>query len=464
MLTELAARVVESAAFNLPDSAGEDVDENLLEKLEQDAVVGKAIRLFRHRIAADWYWQTDDDAAREALPVFDALIDECHNFPQARMAACNVLLEGRGALRMVTDTVRRRMPGDVEERDWTVVRHLVPIGQPQLELGWDLKEYVDDNGEKFTRRVTHWRIYDFEKADWFKVPPEQLPYYLIGVYGTSYDTLGGGRGIIHSIAEYARSKRQLREIMQRGAQRFAFPFMVVQLNEQMFFGNPDEADEAGFESGAAVARRLATTLQKMSGGQVLVLGNTDKVTPVDFNGQSGQALLAQIQYYDDAMVGSILAATLPVGSGGDAGSFARAQTEQGSVDDNMRLPRQVIETMFSGLPRVFYELNRHNFDAMLGIEIDPPKFRLGQERTDNIVDAQQRLTTARDIGLPVAHKHAYEMLQLEPPSEDDYAEGQVLFMPMPMGGQVDEFGNPIDPYAADPFGGDDVDPLAPTAA
>lgn len=406
------------------DFGKRQIDEDLWVKLQRDAVIAKAVKVLIHRVSSDWYLRAQDRESRVLVPYFRRLIEQIPQFANSRANLSKAIFEGRGALKILGTEKRMTLGEDREERKWWHVGRLMHIGADALRMEYHTRQEVDAEGNHKTVEDWHYKTYDPmpTRRQWYIV--EHPEHYCIFIHGDDWNSFGGGNGLIDSLAVYHEMKTKLMRRLYQGIRRFAYPFMIVQL---------EELDEAGsevddFEANDERAKAIATALEKMAGGSnVLTIGSKDKVTPVDFNGQSAQAMLSLIQYIDEAMVGVILAATMPTG-GGEAGSLARAQVEQDSTDDLIRFYRQNLEEALQAIIWNLWVQNRENWQKLgfWGTGLQPPKLCVGRERSDDPQYMLQIYQGAHNLGMTLKSSEVAEALGIEEADDEDIETGGAL--------------------------------------
>ena len=398
-------------ASGLPGIADPDFalahDGDIVEKLQRDPVIAKAINQRLHTTAAcDWYLEAPDSGSRKLVPYFDALLRRVEGFSSARLNLARAVIEGTRWARMLGRSGLTDLRGNGQDspQRWWWVEQLVDVDKRRLRLDRD-----DDD-------AFNWNIYDPLADEWRRV--EHPEHFIRHVAGPDEGSLGYGRSLLESLWFYWRAKTALFGYMCEGAERFAFPCIIARIaagNE----ANLDPSLGSAFPTTDDRAEVLIAALEKMRRASVLVLDSEDAVQTVDLSGQGNALILDLVHYVDRCMVELILGSSMPTGgdSSRSGGSYARARIERESTDDLLQFDRETLEdTLTRDLIGALWRYNRPAFEALGLADLRPPTLRLGARPRRTPDDAIALIERCARIGVPLLSSEVYDALGFIPPS------------------------------------------------
>lgn len=440
--------------FIEPPDFAKGRDEQVLLKMQRDAVVFKAMTMRRHRAAGtEVFFVADDKIDRPLIPYFEALTRRIPNFSQSRLALTTAIFEGRGWLKMMGRQRKFRISPDVEQREWWYPGHLGHIGADAIKREWEVLPEVDPDGKSHERRKYYWATYDDENQAWLRVEDEQEKHYIKVVYHDDAYSLGYGRGLIDAIYFYWYNKTHLFQQLLQAADRFGTPWIIAKIIGQLSGVDGGE----GIDDPEQHAADLIAALEKMRSANILIVdGEHDEISTLDFDGRGAEGMIRLLDYCDKGIVEALLGSSMPTG-GGQSGSFARAQVEQESTNNMLSMDTKILEEALQDMVWLMWDLNLPNFSQIQApggqflSTLNPPriKIRTSEETTLEKQDRVRLALEMLDRGLPFLKGEFYDLIDFTQPDEDDEdilqppgAGGGVAGVPGIGGSSLDVFGQP----------------------
>jgi hypothetical protein len=406
-----------------PDDYAASRDPKVLRKMFRDSTIQMAAQFRLSRVAgAEWFLDSKVRDSRPLIPHLEHLMNMIPNFAQSRMALANGIFEGRSWLKMYSGRKRFRMPGDTQERVWWYPAMLGHISAGQIIRGVEQVREADSDGLVEKQRY-YWATMDPTSpgAPWLRVEDDQLASYVRLHYHDDALTYGYGTPLTDALYQTWYAKTHLWEMMLRHADRYGTPQIVATMRADATTGVNMGED---LQSQSARRAQLVADIEKQRAGNVIALDDAEKIEVFSTRGEDSSGLRALLEYCNEELTRTILASSMPFGGGGDAGSYARAQTERSSTDDLLAFDRTIMGESLQSLVVMCFEMNRQNFAHMqdgtgrflhtMG-DILPT---IGLRSPDSGVSVEN-VERALTMGLPVRRQDAYKALGLTMPDEDD---------------------------------------------
>lgn len=423
-----------------PHEFARDRDSNIEVKLKRDAACAKGINMRRVMVAGtDWYLEAPDEESKVLIPYFERLIRKIRNFSAKRFSLTQAIFSGIHMQRMLTAPGNRRlMIGNLPDAKMGVPMSYVwwwpeLVDVPAGSIGRDIEEreieYPD--GTSVRLPVWHYTTYDAWSDKWFRVEDSDLQQYIILEYHPDAFSLGFGEQLMDSMAVSFEAKKHLERQLLRGAARVAFPWVAVQIAEELLSGGGTPGD--GYQTPEQVLLKYQRIFRKQESGNILVYGGSTKdVKPLNLEGTALSSLLALVKHYNDEIVETALAASMPTGGGGDNGSLARAAVEAGSTSRYIRSDIQQLEESLDALIHAIWTYNQENFSRIIDpatgralSTFTPPQFRIGREESDDYEKNIGVLTSVANL-TDVLVSEIHEKCGTTQPTAEQIATGQTV--------------------------------------
>lgn len=416
-------------------------DEELVEKVERDPVIAKALAVRFHQTAGrEVYITARNRPARMLKPYVEELLSYCDNFEEARLLiAKQGVMTGMGWSKMAGEFIHARVGPDLVARRWWVPRFLVHIDKRRLRMEAKIEKATDANGTVQKRLRTHWVLASMVEpgAEYVVDRPE---HYVRHHFHNAEATRGYGRGLLESLYFYAKPKTRCFAYLVQGLERFGWPWIHAAMKQ----ANIDAMIGDSFPTSQARTDAVIAALEKMRRSNIIVTGEEDRITPLDLGAAGNSMVLQAIHYFDKAMVELILGSSMPTG-GGEQGSFARARVEEETTNTMVEYDRLLLaRTLTRDLVSAIVRYNAANF-AEIGLATTAlPELRIGRELGNDYLLNLKRLEALRAAGLPTRSEDWYSFAGVPMPDSvelPDVVEGLVAVPPMaPSGGAPAEGG------------------------
>lgn len=391
-------------------------DDEIVDKIERDPVIAKALTVRFHQAAGREVYLTGRNRSARALkPYCDEILDFIENFEDSRLILARYgALTGMRWAKMAGEYIETRIGDDLVPRKWWVPRFLVDIDKRRLRLESKVEKATDGNGAVQDRLRIQWVMASAIKPaeEYVVTHPE---HYIRYSFVAEEMTRGYGRGMLESLMFYARAKTKIFAYLVAGLERFGYPWIHAAISSANIDATIGTVDQ--FATRQARIDALMSTLQRMRQAQVFVTAPEDKVTALDLGAAGNVMMLNALGYIDKAMVERILGSSMPTG-GGEQGSFARARVEEETTNtvvefERLKLGRTLTRDLIGSIVRY----NEHNFRDM-GLAVSSlPELRIGRELGNDYMLNMKRLEFLRNNGLPTNAADWYSFVGVSMPDD-----------------------------------------------
>lgn len=416
-----------------PPSTALASDADAYEVVLRDPVVRQADDIHR-RAAAGRKWSLepgeDTDEAEELARVLEDDLKGIRAFTESRYELAQAVMRGTSHAYMETEVVNRdgvqwRRP--VRLHDWDPrAQRVVPRDGRRVR---QIAATVGPDG------------YPIPETQWIDIEPD-WPWITI-VYNDEQARNWEGRGLLDSIYPSVYRKAQYTHMIGEIAEAHGLGTLIASI---------DDLRTTSREVREQDVVEWTEALMKLRQAKVLVKSKNDDFEIAHGQGTSPvSALLEAVRYEDDCIRSVILGASMPFGgsSEGQAGSFARSQTEQESHANRVEFDREKLNDDISEqLVGWLVKANRAGLAAM-GIppHTKPPRFVADAgEKIDpkDLLDVVERMAK---VGAPISIDTLHERVGIPRP-----IEGEDVTELVEGGGGMDPFG--MGGMGGDPFGAD----------
>lgn len=410
-VSKLAQQLRGAGYITDPDfSLSEDPD--AVDKMMRDPVVNYAVN-FRKRLVGgrDHYLEAVHEKYEPYVDIFSALLDRIKRFTQSRFTLAEAVFQGQAIARFDGCQEYLKLYGTDQYCTWWYPKRLVTVDKRRLR-----REFVVSANPDGTSSYHYaWTIFNPEQQRWYVITNPE--WYLWFVYNDEEDRVGHGRGLYDALYVPWYQKTNLRQYMLQFAQRYAEPWIDIQMDA-----------EAG-DSDTLTARGQAyiEAIKAMRGGRVLYHDNRDTMQLIDVHGSSQQHITKSIEMLDQGIIQVCLSNTLTTGTGSH-GSRAQAEVHEDSQEnavmyDRMLFEEEIDESLLGSL----WKYNRANLFRLGHEDVPwdcPLRFRLQKEQK---YDPDQQIgvfTLAKSLGVRVREEDFRERFDLPEPGEDEPVLGE----------------------------------------
>lgn len=390
-------------------------DPDIWEKMLRDPHIRHQVD-HRSRMVAGKSWRVvageeEDDAAQKLADVVRSAFEQIQKFTASRQGiAMDGIFLGSGYRYIESRRVRETLAKTPVMR-WRLPTYLMHIGRSRFRFD---PEWTDagTNGEQNVRLVAKLWPLDYRNGgEAVELSKEDSQTIIRVAYSDDEARLGYGRGLMDSIyfAFYAKMK-----LVQEGldsAEVWARGLPIAKIDATAH-GGKDATNQD-------MATTFLRVMRKMAREYGVAIDNRDDID-IKWPAGSGWKIIKElIDYWDDKISSLCLSSKLPTGGGGDgAGSYARAETEEGSMEALVAGDRDVLDDSFSRHLIGWFCRQNHENIVTLGLDqAKKPKFVTGEEAGKDPEEALNRLRTAREMGMDVDTTEAYGLLDLTPPED-----------------------------------------------
>lgn len=395
----------------------------------------------RHTSIAGRRWtvvKADDGGEDEKrlAKIVSRLLGHIDGFTQARINLARADVTGARYAEVVKRVIVAKY-GDGKAREWVVPVALRDM--PKENFRWDAAsdEAQSKSVLKFARKrngVLSW------------VPVPGYAPLIRHVIGDSEETLGYGRGLRDALWFLFGAATRVHQADVQAAERFGHGWLVLKLRS--------DAKGSPTVTNAQLVSTSSTALDKMRAKHNFVIGSEDTLEMLAPPAQAAQfmaALADRLERMGDRL---IMGGTLF--SGGQAnskGGYAQADSEAETATGIFDVCADMLEETFTrDLVAPCVRDNWANLVELGFADTDHPRFSVVRGRKQDPESGLRRVAAARGAGMAVKKSQAYELGDLEEPSEEDIETGNVLDPIVP-----------VDPLTGEPrdMGGDGLDGKKP---
>ena len=223
--------------IQIPDFA-KTKDQEAWKKMRRDEVVAKAAdQLLDDCAGTSWYLEPGDERSKPLVAYFRALLKRIPDFTSARRALGQGFFEGIAWARMLTPDVDRELQiaDDTQPRKWWWPE-LVHIGADAIRRYQEPGDkQTDITGDAFEPPTWPWATHDPVTNRWLKV--NDLKQYVRLSFQNDHHSKGYGHGMLGAMWTPWHIKKHLERQMAKGAKRFTFPWIGVQLDTKAMMGD-----------------------------------------------------------------------------------------------------------------------------------------------------------------------------------------------------------------------------------
>jgi len=411
------------------------------EKIQRDPVCAQAIDMRRTAVSGtEWSLEptTDDEIDADAASILEQVLAAMPGFDRGRYNLTDAVIRG-SAYAMLYGDYRTWSPvvgRGKDARKLPPKRWWLPDGMQDIDRRrMELRMCAEDN-------QIRWHLANVSSgfAEWEPVP-DDASHFVRWVYKDSEERLGYGRGVGEALYfPWAYKVSALQQVL-RGIERWAGGVTVAKLDQDRQGSIDRDNDTIQQQVEENLARQLSSGVVTVAVGE-----------EVDFrNGPTaglGEALRV-IEYADNKIISLCMGSNMPFGGGGEAGSYARAETEADASAEYLKYDIRVFEEVLTeSVVRTVYNLNRHHLRDMGLGGARCPRLKLGKQAQMDPQTAIAVIQGAQAVGLKISTEEAYEKTGFARPNDTDE-----LLEPPQQGGMADMFGGM---GGGMPEGGDDA--------
>lgn len=392
-----------------PDFATQNEPE-AWQKIRRDADIAHAIMKRRQAVAGlSWHHEPveDDDADKMAAQLMDFLIGHVRRFHFARYNLAEAIFRGSSWAFMEGERQPVQVPGD-RFRSWWTPRNLRHVDRFRFRL-----IRTDDGKGPIT---TRWQFFSIQTHLWHDMAEKDLRFFIRHDFEQSEDTLGYGRGLLNSIYYFWRAKEIVLSQALNGIERFSNGIVTAKINGLRAGSTERNNDD--------LVDEWIEELNKQRTQHVLVHDKEDEIQIHDWPATGASMLWETYDRLQQGIDRLILTSQLPTGGGSDVGSLARGKVEAEEMEATFQSDRQALaETLDGSLSLCTWRRNIgiiREFFAERGLPMpNRPRFKISQRKIDDPASNADILIKARQAGIPVLLKEAYEKLGLTQPRPED---------------------------------------------
>jgi phage gp29-like protein len=378
------------------------------EKVRRDPVIAQSIDQRLHGVAGrQWRIMPHSDAKedKQAAKIVEEAFRNITGFTEARYELAQAVIRGRSYSWIWGERKHIRL-GDQKEMSWWVPVELQDIDRRRFR--YIVERMQEPDGSPKSR--VDLELFSVDRRVWEKIThPEWL---VESRYNDEEARLGYGRGLLEAIYFYYWMKSIVLREGVEGVERWAQGTTIAKI-DGLRAGDPTRSNDA-------VKTAVLDVLKKMRARSVQVFDKNDDVQVIERTGTGHTMVMQFLQYFDDALRGLILGATLPFGGGGREGSMARSQVESDVHESLVQFDRDKLDDDITRcLVKLFWDVNRTAF-AKIGLaDARMPTFETVQERREDPAVNAGVISTVLASGVKLRRDEVYRKIGFTPPQEDD---------------------------------------------
>jgi hypothetical protein len=415
-------------------------DPEFYEKVLRDSAVASALdHLQKLVVGSDFYHQPRGDTREDRVlaKVLDELQQETEDFPTSlyNLAAASWKGATWAELRLARRILRI---GDGKPRVWTVIREAKDVDKRRFRLTRAAATPITENlsrapggsprlldaaGSPYKGPLTtKWR-WEFNRgygsanstSAWYAPLTDVAPLdqWCLHRVDTSERGLGYGYGLAEDLYFGIYAKGAVVKNLLQAIDRFGQGFLIQKVPGLRMGGPGGMTPEQKIQA-------VVGTLRKYRSQNVYACDADDEIQVEGVPGESIDACMRVISYFDDMHTMRILASTRSMG-GKEGGAFAQAKVEEGSSDANVAFLRSPLEERWTNTgTRLLVKKNAGNL-AELGIPtfLSTPRLRLRGRKMLDPEKAAVALDMAIKLRLPLVKREVYDLLEFSQPNPED---------------------------------------------
>ena len=386
-------------------------DWDVYQKIMRDATAAHAIRFRKHLTAgAEWRIEpaSDSDEDKRAAEIIEEMLDQIHNFTEARIKLSDSIFTGSSYAFMEGEKVTKKLGGG-KPRSWWCPYALKDVDRRRFRRFYDIE-----------KDETRWELWSNERGAW--EPLENPEWFIHSVYDNTESSLGYGRGLLDSLYQFQACKSRVIQDAMATSERGGQGFLTVGVDSMR---GPDGRPVAGVDgSGTTVAQAWATELDKHRARHILVHDARDEVKLVTGFGEGWGLLMQMVDYFDTQMVTAVLGSNLPTGAE-SGGSYALGIVQENSTEaliqaDRIRISDEITRDLVGACWR--YNYQELTAEGLKGARM--PKFRIVNQKREDPVDAVGTISTLLDAGIALRKDEVYRKAGFTVPLPEDEVIGE----------------------------------------
>lgn len=397
---------------------------NSYELIRRDTLCAHLMAQRKHAVSGT---ETTCVPARDGFPLDEVaarlgetMLDGIENLDSAKLNAAEAVFRGQSFAQIVGER-RTETWVDGVPRSWWCPTRLRDIDKRRFR-------YVSPKGDNTNPPILEMSDVSRGGSAIWK-PVEHPEWLMIHAYDDSESTLGYGRGLIDAmyVSWYARSKL-LVEMLQ-AAERFGQGLLTVEVD-------PNRKGSTG-QTNEQMLSDAASNVQKTKARHVIAHLLGEKIELLEGSATGHEIIMKGLELVTNELTQLVMGSILPTGGGGDVGSNARAEVEQGTSDGLIRFDRKILaSTLTRDVMGLFWRLNRANIIGCGLALAKMPIIELSHEARETPLVFAEILKAATDAGMDISAKEAYTRMGLSMPKPGEpIVKKAAPVMPPGFGGQ-----------------------------